>query len=542
MLGVPLAWVLARSRIRGRSVLRALVTVPLVLPPVVGGVALFLVLGRQGIIGSWLDDAFGITIPFTTAAVVIAETFVAMPFLVISVEGALRAADARFEDVAATLGADRWTTFRRVTLPMVAPGVAAGAVLCWARALGEFGATITFAGNFPGTTQTMPLAVYLALQRDPEAAIVLSLVLLAVSLATLLLLRDRWLGRAVAVTPRRRRSRVAPRAPSHLRRRPRGGRRRGARRPRAERRGQVHAAARARRPARPRTAARSPSTAPSLGRRDGVHVPAHRRPLGIVFQDALLFPHLTRRRERRVRPAHPRRAEGGRPQDGRGGVADPGRPRRARRPPSGRSSPAGRRSGRRWPGRWSATRRCCCSTSRCRRWTPAPGSTSAPSCAGTWPSSRGSTVLVTHDPVDAMALADRVVVVEDGRVVQTGTPVEVSRRPRTDYVARLVGLSLLPGTGEGRSVRLDGGGVVAVAEEAARPGVRRRPPRVGRALPGPARGQPAQRLAGPAGRRDAARGDGALRAGRRGAAGRRRHRDRVRRAGAGARRATCGRR
>lgn len=196
VLGVPLAWVLARSRARGRTVLRALVTVPLVLPPVVGGVALFLVLGRQGIVGSWLDETFGITIPFTTTAVVIAETFVAMPFLVISVEGALRAADARFEDVAATLGADRWTTFRRVTLPMVAPGVAAGAVLCWARALGEFGATITFAGNFPGTTQTMPLAVYLALQSDPEAAIVLSLVLLAVSLGTLLLLRDRWLGRS----------------------------------------------------------------------------------------------------------------------------------------------------------------------------------------------------------------------------------------------------------------------------------------------------------------------------------------------------------
>ncbi|MCZ2858933.1 ABC transporter permease [Blastococcus sp. VKM Ac-2987] len=198
LLGVPLAWVLARSRARGRSVLRALVTVPLVLPPVVGGVALFLVFGRQGIVGSWLDDTFGVTLPFTTAAVVIAETFVAMPFLVISVEGALRAADGRFEDVAATLGAGRWTTFRRVTLPLVAPGIAAGAVLCWARALGEFGATITFAGNFPGTTQTMPLAVYLALQRDPDAAIVLSVVLLAVSLATLLLLRDRWLGRAAA--------------------------------------------------------------------------------------------------------------------------------------------------------------------------------------------------------------------------------------------------------------------------------------------------------------------------------------------------------
>ena len=196
VLGVPLAWVLARSRIRSRSVLRAAVTVPLVLPPVVGGVALFTVLGRKGIVGRWLYEQFDVTIPFTTAAVVIAETFVAMPFLVISVEGALRAADARFEDVAATLGADRWTTFRRVTLPLVAPGVAAGAVLCWARALGEFGATITFAGNFPGRTQTMPIVVYQALQSDPEAAIALSLVLLAVSLATLLLLRDRWLGRA----------------------------------------------------------------------------------------------------------------------------------------------------------------------------------------------------------------------------------------------------------------------------------------------------------------------------------------------------------
>ena len=198
LMGVPLAWVLARSRIRGRAALRALVTVPLVLPPVVGGVALFLVLGRQGILGRWLFEQFDVTIPFTTTAVVLAETFVAMPFLVISVEGALRAADARFEDAAATLGADRWTTFRWVTLPLVAPGIAAGAVLCWARALGEFGATITFAGNFPGTTQTMPLAVYLALQHDPDAAIVLSLVLLVVSLATLLLLRDRWLGRTTA--------------------------------------------------------------------------------------------------------------------------------------------------------------------------------------------------------------------------------------------------------------------------------------------------------------------------------------------------------
>ena len=194
VVGVPLAWVLARSRARGRSVLRALVTVPLVLPPVVGGVALFTVLGRRGIVGRWLDQAFDVTIPFTTTAVVVAEAFVAMPFLVISVEGALRAADARFEDAAATLGADRWTTFRRVTLPLVAPGVAAGAVLCWARALGEFGATITFAGNYPGITQTMPLAVYQTMESgDLDGAVVLSLILLAVSVTILVALRDRWL-------------------------------------------------------------------------------------------------------------------------------------------------------------------------------------------------------------------------------------------------------------------------------------------------------------------------------------------------------------
>jgi molybdate transport system permease protein len=196
LLGVPLAWLLARTRFPGRRFAQALVTVPLVLPPVVGGVALLLVFGRRGLLGGWLDATFGISLPFTTAGVVVAETFVAMPFLVISVEGALRGADARYEEAAATLGAGPWTAFRRVTLPLIAPGVAAGAVLCWARALGEFGATITFAGNFPGRTQTMPLAVYLALEQDLDAAIVLSLVLLVVSVAILVALRERWVGGA----------------------------------------------------------------------------------------------------------------------------------------------------------------------------------------------------------------------------------------------------------------------------------------------------------------------------------------------------------
>ncbi|GHH69980.1 molybdate ABC transporter permease [Streptosporangium violaceochromogenes] len=194
LLGVPLAWVLARGDVPGRRLVRALVTVPLVLPPVVGGVALLLVLGRNGPVGRLLYEVSGFSLPFTTAAVVVAEAFVALPFLVISVEGALKTVDPRFEEAAATLGASRLRVFTRVTLPMVAPGVVAGAVLCWARALGEFGATITFAGNFPGRTQTMPLAVYLALETDPEAAIVLSLVLLAVSVGVLAGLRGRWAG------------------------------------------------------------------------------------------------------------------------------------------------------------------------------------------------------------------------------------------------------------------------------------------------------------------------------------------------------------
>jgi molybdate transport system permease protein len=192
LVGVPLAFLLARVEFPGRNVVRALTTLPMVLPPVVGGVALLLAFGRRGLAGQWLDRAFGITLPFTTAGAILAEAFVAMPFLVITTEAGLRAMDRRYEDAAATLGAGRWTTFRRVTLPLTAPSLGAGAALCWARALGEFGATITFAGNLPGTTQTMPLAVYLALENDLQAAIALSLVLLVVSLALLIAMRDRW--------------------------------------------------------------------------------------------------------------------------------------------------------------------------------------------------------------------------------------------------------------------------------------------------------------------------------------------------------------
>ena len=194
VLGIPLALLLARTSGTLRAVLRALTTLPMVLPPVVGGVALLLAFGRRGLVGAPLYGAFGIQIPFTTAAAVIAETFVAMPFLVIAVEAGLRALDPRYEEAARALGATGWWVFARVTLPLLRPAIFSGAVLCWARALGEFGATITFAGDLPGRTQTIPLAVYVALETRPEGAIALSLILLAVSLAILIGMRDRWLG------------------------------------------------------------------------------------------------------------------------------------------------------------------------------------------------------------------------------------------------------------------------------------------------------------------------------------------------------------
>jgi molybdate transport system permease protein len=196
-LGIPIAVVLAHGRFRGRGLVRALVTVPLVLPPVVGGVALFTALGRKGVIGEPIDDWTGYSLPFTVNAVIIAETFVAMPFLIIAVEGALRGADPRYAEASATLGATRWYTFRRVTLPQVMPGIAAGAVLCWARALGEFGATVTFAGSLEGRTMVMPSAVYRELEAGrSDTAIALSLVLMSISVLVLASLREHWISPA----------------------------------------------------------------------------------------------------------------------------------------------------------------------------------------------------------------------------------------------------------------------------------------------------------------------------------------------------------
>ena len=195
-LGLPLAWVLARVQFPGHRLVRSLVLLPMVLPPVVGGTALLFALGRRGLVGERLDDWFGITLPFTTAGAVVAATFVALPFFVIAVESAIGQLDDRFEETAGSLGASPTRTFLTVTLPLIRPAVLAGAALSWARALGEFGATITFAGDSPGRTRTLPLEIFIALETDPDLALALSLVLVAVSLTVLIALRGRWLGGA----------------------------------------------------------------------------------------------------------------------------------------------------------------------------------------------------------------------------------------------------------------------------------------------------------------------------------------------------------
>lgn len=192
VIGVPVAWILARLDFPGRSLVRGLVMLPMVLPPVVGGTILLYTFGRRGLVGEALYEATGLVLPFSLWGVVLANVFIATPFLVLTVEGALRNLDPRYEAAAAVMGAGRWRVFRRVTLPMIGPSLAAGILLAWARALGEFGATITFAGSLQGRTQTMPLAIFVALEQDRDVAIALSLVMVVVSLTVLVSLRNRW--------------------------------------------------------------------------------------------------------------------------------------------------------------------------------------------------------------------------------------------------------------------------------------------------------------------------------------------------------------
>jgi molybdate transport system permease protein len=473
LVGVPLAWLLARVEFPGRALARALVTLPMVLPPVVGGVALLLAAGRRGVAGQFLYQGFGISLPFTTTAVVIAQTFVAMPFLVVAVEGALEGTDQRYEDAAATLGASAWYTFRRVTLPAIGPSVGAGAVLCWARALGEFGATITFAGNLPGSTQTMPLAVYAAMQSDPDAAIALSMVLLATSVVVLTALRARWLTAA---------TRAVRRPATPVEEVEAAGRTRGPTSDNAATLGSPGPAAAGDAGLRARVVAdRGAFTldvelrvAPGevvavlgpngagksslLGALAGLlplcagevaldgemlddpatdrYVEPRHRPVGFVFQDYLLFGHMSVRENIAFGPRARRlagRQAAGAAADGwlaRMGLAGLGA-----RPPAALSGGQAQRV---------ALARALATGPRLLLLDEPLAALDATTRGDlraflrtTLPTTGAAVVLVTHDPADAAALADRLVILESGEVAATGTAAALAADPPTPYVARL---------------------------------------------------------------------------------------------------------
>ncbi|MBC3987762.1 molybdate ABC transporter permease subunit [Streptomyces sp. AC563] len=499
VLGVPLAWVLARGALPGKTLVRSLVLLPMVLPPTVGGVALLLGFGRKGLLGGVLEDWFGVTLPFSTAGAVVAATFVAMPFLVISLEGTLAGLDRRYEETAASLGAGPWRVFRTVTLPLVAPGLLAGAALTWARALGEFGATITFAGNLPGVTQTLPLQVYLLLQADPAAATSVSLLLLGIAMAVLIALRGRWAGGTRAPGGGTRREPAhdgdGPPAPGQPSGRPddalfdapgvdteegpdaqagpdgdgpdgstAGDGRRGS----AEASGAGRAGWSLRAeltgfneltldaPPGTTIAVVGPNGAGKttllrallgltdrsratlrLGDAEVGDLPAHRRGVAWVPQDGALFPHLTAVRN----TAYGLRARGV-------GAAEAHRVAREWLERLGVGHLAQRR-----PGQLSGGQAQRVALARALAVRPRLLLLDEPLAAldqTTRAQVRhalrrhlaafdGVCLIVTHDPVEAVSLADRVLVLERGRVVQYATPTEVTRHPRSPWVARMLG-------------------------------------------------------------------------------------------------------
>ncbi|MFJ3089462.1 ABC transporter permease [Streptomyces sp. NPDC086838] len=477
VLGVPLAWLLARVDFPGKVFVRSLVLLPMVLPPTVGGVALLLGFGRRGLLGPWLEDWFGITLPFHTSGAVLAATFVAMPFLVISLEGALGGLRPRYEETAASLGASPVRVFFTVTLPMVAPGLAAGAALTWARALGEFGATITFAGNLPGTTQTLPLQVYLLLQDSPEAATSVSLLLLVIAMAVLLALRGRWTGTPQARTRTRE---VIDEEP--------GATAASGDAPKAVREDwPLHAEVtgfneltldadagttiavvgpngagkttllRALLGLTPRAHARL-----RLGGTDVTALPAHRRGVAWVPQDGALFPHLS-------------------------ALANTAYGLRARGVPRAEA----RRSAQEWldrlgVGHLASRRPAQVSGGQAQRVALARALAARPRLllldeplAALDQTTRsqvrhtlrrhlegfgGVCLIVTHDPVEAVALADRVLVLEEGRTLQDAPPAEVTRHPRSPWVARMLGRNAWTGTATADGLAPAGGGHLVVAD------------------------------------------------------------------------------
>ncbi|MFF2505823.1 ABC transporter permease [Streptomyces sp. NPDC058067] len=490
LLGVPLAWLLARVTFPGKALARSLVLLPMVLPPTVGGVALLLAFGRRGLLGPWLESTFGITLPFHTSGAVLAATFVAMPFLVISLEGALGGLRPRYEETAASLGASPVRVFFTVTLPMVAPGLIAGAALTWARALGEFGATITFAGNLPGTTQTLPLQVYLLLQDSPEAATSVSLLLLAIAMAVLVALRGRWTG----LPGTARRTAVPVLVPAAAPDEPYadgpyadGPDVVDESEPPAER-WPLHSIVTGFNDlvldAEPGTtiAVVGPNGAGKttllrallgltprahaelrLGDTDVTALPPHRRGVAWVPQDGALFPHLTML----ANTAY--------------GLRSRGVPRRE-----------ARRAAQQWldrlgVGHLAHRKPAQVSGGQAQRVALARALAARPRLllldeplAALDQTTRahvrhtlrrhlegfgGVCLIVTHDPVEAVSLADRVLVLDEGRALQDAPPAEVTRHPRSPWVARMLGRNAWPGTATGDGLELaDGGGRLIVAD------------------------------------------------------------------------------
>ncbi|MGW7073843.1 ABC transporter permease [Streptomyces sp. NPDC054866] len=509
LLGVPLAWLLARVDFPGKAVVRSLVLLPMVLPPTVGGVALLLAFGRRGLLGPWLEDTFGITLPFQTSGAVIAATFVAMPFLVISLEGALGGLRPRYEETAASLGASPVRVFCTVTLPMVAPGLIAGAALTWARALGEFGATITFAGNLPGTTQTLPLQVYLLLQDSPEAATSVSLLLLAIAMAVLVALRGRWMsapgGRDQGRPVRAERlpdEAVSPSLPES-----------GAGEYGAGEHGAGESAAGAygagkygaAEPAPPSerwslhadvtgfnqlTLDAEPGTTIAvvgpngagkttllrallgltprahaelrLGDTDVTGLPPHRRHVAWVPQDGALFPHMSALANTAYGPRAlgvPRAEARRRAQEwlDRLGVGH-----LAHRRPAQLSGGQAQRV---------ALARALAARPRLLLLDEPLAALDQTTRAHVRHTLRthldtfgGVCLIVTHDPVEAVSLADRVLVLDQGLALQDEAPAEVTRHPRSPWVARMLGRNAWPGTAGPEGLALPGGGTLVIAD------------------------------------------------------------------------------
>ncbi|MFJ9551203.1 ABC transporter permease [Streptomyces erythrochromogenes] len=500
VLGVPLAWLLARVRFKGKALVRSLVLLPMVLPPTVGGVALLLGFGRRGLLGPWLEDSFGITLPFHTSGAVVAATFVAMPFLVISLEGALGGLKQSYEETAASLGASPVRVFFTVTLPMVAPGLVAGAALTWARALGEFGATITFAGNLPGTTQTLPLQVYLLLQDRPEAATSVSLLLLAIAMAVLVALRGRWTGtpvdRAAVAAPQPAPEETLSPAPAPATR-PAGESGAAGAVPDSPAGSAAHAPEPEHWPLHATvtgfnrlTLEAEPGTTIAvvgengagkttllrallgltprahadlrLGDADVTALPPHKRQVAWVPQDGALFPHLSAL----ANTAYGLRARGIPRADARreahAWLDRLGVGHLAHRKPSQLSGGQAQRV---------ALARALAARPRLLLLDEPLAALDQTTRAHVRHTLRthlagfgGVCLIVTHDPVEAVSLADRVLVLADGRALQDAPPAEVSRHPRSPWVARMLGRNAWPGIASADGLALAAGGRLVVAE------------------------------------------------------------------------------